>query len=128
MHIENRAIGAGVCECRLRVKGKQVEDLRDLVTVSGEHWIMRMPEGHGSHWFLETGKAILCVGSCEPGNLPVVGTGAFQTTRTWSCRMIFIKIFSGFSCPLFVVCPGIPKSIVSVRVALYHTILEEDVS
>lgn len=67
MHIENRAIGAGVCECRLRVKGKQVEDLRDLVTVSGEHWIMRMPEGHGSHWFLETGKAILCVGSCEPG-------------------------------------------------------------
>jgi len=57
---------------------------------------MRMPEGHGSHWFLETGKAILCVLSCEPGNLPVVGTGAFQTTRTWSCRMIFIKIFSGF--------------------------------
>ena len=72
MHIENRAIGAGVCGCRLRVKGKQVEDLRDLVTVSREHWIMRMPEGHGSHWFLETGKAILCVGSCEPGNLPVV--------------------------------------------------------
>ena len=92
MHIENRAIGAGVCECRLRVKGKQVEDLRDLVTVSGEHWIMRMPEGHGSHWFLETGKAILCVGSCEPGNLPVVGTGAFQTTRTWSCRMIFESV------------------------------------
>ena len=63
MHIENRAIGAGVCGCRLRVKGKQVEDLRDLVTVSREHWIMRMPVGHGSHWFLETGKAILCVGS-----------------------------------------------------------------
>ena len=68
------------------VKGKQVEDLRDLVTVSREHWIMRMPEGHGSHWFLETGKAILCVGSCEPGNLPVVGTGEFQITRTWSYR------------------------------------------
>ena len=82
----------GTAKCGLRVKGKQVEDLRDLVTVSREHWIMRMPEGHGSHWFLETGKAILCVGSCEPGNLPVVGTGAFQTTRTWSCRMIFESV------------------------------------
>ena len=65
MHIENRAIGAGVCECRLRVKGKQVEDLRDLVTVSGEHWIMRMPEGHGSHWFWETGKAIYVWGAAS---------------------------------------------------------------
>ena len=105
-----------------------MKNLRDLVTVSREHWIMVMPEGHGSHWFLETGKAILRVKNCEPGNLPVVGTGAFQTTRTWSCRMIFDRIFSGFSCPLLVVCPGIPKSIVSVRVVLHHTILEEDVS
>lgn len=99
MHIENRAIGAGTREiekCVFWLKGKQVEDLRDLVTVSREHWIMRMPEGYGSHWFLETGKAILDAGSCEPGNLPVVGTGAFQTTRTWSCRMIFESVFSGF--------------------------------
>ncbi len=58
MHIENRAIGAGNCECGFRLKGKQVKDLRDLVTVSGEHWIMCMLKGHGGHWFLETGKAI----------------------------------------------------------------------
>ena len=58
MHIENRAIGAGVCGCRLRVKGKQVEDLRDLVTVSREHRVMRMSKRHGGHWFLETGKVI----------------------------------------------------------------------
>lgn len=40
MHIENRAIGAGAAKCGLWLKGKQVKDLRDLVTVSGEHWIM----------------------------------------------------------------------------------------
>lgn len=43
---------------RISVKGKQVENLRDLVTVSREHRIMRMSKRHDGHWFLETGKVI----------------------------------------------------------------------
>ena len=45
IHIEIRTIGAGVCRYRQWVKGKQVEDLRDLVTVSREHWMTRIPNG-----------------------------------------------------------------------------------
>ena len=46
-------------ESGLRVKGKQVKDLRDLVTVSGEHWIMRMPEGMAATGFWRLGRRSL---------------------------------------------------------------------
>ncbi len=61
MHIENRAIGAGTAKCGLRVKGKQVEVLRDLVTVSREHWIMRMPEGMAATGFGDREGNLMCV-------------------------------------------------------------------
>lgn len=73
--------------CR-QVKGKQVKDLCDLVTVRLEQENQKVTDFFIS---LEFGKTVFCVGNdlidsvprtVEPGNLPDAGTGKFfQITR-----------------------------------------------
>ena len=66
----------------MRLKGKQVRNLYDLVTVSKEYGSVCIKH---DHW--ETGKIEPYVDS-KSGNLPVVWYGniRFQITSNWSYR------------------------------------------
>ncbi len=87
----NRTAGAAACIAfaYTETAGKREAGERPARSRHCKHGALDLvhAKGHAGHWFLETGKVILSVLSCKPGNLPAVGTGAFQTTRTWSCRM-----------------------------------------